>query len=311
MSSINIFLKKLFLRKKRQNSKKKMGACKSCGEPVATKQCPICLEVWYCNETCQKQDSCLHILDCENILTFKNNTVKDDKIMSLCKEISNEKRKNTVVNYKDMTIIHYENIMRFWYKLVDQIKVKMMPQCARIIIFNEEKYSIVCSNGSNCIRSDCVYSHCNSNEILFDVALETLMGKEVWDRFALQYRNFSIGGAFQRGHGSVLMYQVGPVRQFYQENKLKMDELQLAAKNIISETFDLWLEFKAIWIDGSTSKQDCVFKWGLEQDIGFAACMTGLARNANMYSYWKSLSENALYMQKPKKYGNSSFSSLF
>jgi hypothetical protein len=101
------------------------------------------------------------------------------------------------------------------------------------------------------------------------------------------------------------MYQVGPVKQFYQDNKSKMDELQLAAKNIISETFDLWLEFKTIWIDGSRSKQDCVFKWGLEQDIGLGACMADLARNANMYSYWKSLSENAFYMPKPKIHGNS------
>jgi hypothetical protein len=287
-----------------------MPVCKSCGKPEATEQCPICFEVWYCNEICQKLDSCLHIFDCQNILTFQNNTAKDDKILSLCKEIPNEKRKNTVVNSQDMTIIHYENIMRFWYKLVDQLKVKMMPQCARIIIFNEEKYSIVCLNGEHCINS-----HCNSNEILFDVALETLMGKEVWDRFASQYRNFSTGSGFQRGHGSVLMYQVGPVQQFYNENKLKMDELQLAANTSNldqrSETFALWLEFKEMWIDGRKSKQDCIFKWGLDQDIGLGACMAGLAKNANMYSYWKSLSTNAFVMPKPKKYGNSTFASLF
>jgi hypothetical protein len=172
-----------------------------------------------------------------------------------------------------------------WLMAINEFELQMMPGCCRIGIQDSKPFIF-------CLESESkVCCHANSNSTMFEVALEKLMGEKVWLRFGKQYLNFARRGAIQRGYGNNLLAQVQPVVEWYIECKDKMDHLVQVAQlgKVSSLFFSLWLEFKAMWIDGSKGKQAIILEYVISGDVGLENCLGGNVNHGNLYGVWRSL----------------------
>ena len=132
--------------------------------------------------------------------------------------------------------------------------------------------------------------------------LELLMGKEVYNRFAVQYYHLAKSDACRRGYGSMLPAQVTPVVEWYAVNKQAMD--QYVTDHPDERFVRVWLEFKEMFIDRNNLSQ--ITQLAELLDAGVMASF-GDVSTCDLYSLWKSghRGSNSSGRFSSSDYGNS------
>ncbi len=257
-----------------------MPPCKLCDSENALALCSNCKSVYYCDSKCQKMNFILHNVECE---TIKIN--KTRKIPEQCKEtgflINDKDRCFQAVNMSDCSIIEKSVL----WKVIDDDLTFLIPSCSRIGIIEISKPFIFCCT------PNCLNSHSSTNDVLFIIKLKRLMGSEIWKVFAYQYEVFARGKAAESGYGYMLENKVVQIRKWYFENCLKVDKfIDNAKENKINcPYYTLWIEFHAMWINGSVIKQKNLIKWVISQDCGAFATSIGLIHSTNLFDKFNKL----------------------